>query len=122
LYEGGYVSLLGERTGRGFAKVGILTWAHVGNIFGEHETTIFGLSCIPNSEGRRMIGAYFIARFIPGSDEFNEEKYRATRDVELRRIGSVSWENLKERIEDQSLAQRIQAAFDRSKRDSLFQV
>jgi hypothetical protein len=122
LYEGGYVSLLGERAGRGFAKVGILTWAHVGNIFDEHETTIFGLSCIPNSEGRRMIGAYFIARFIPGSDEFNEEKYRATRDVELKRIGSVSWENLKERIEDQSLGQRIQAVFDRSKRDSLFQV
>jgi hypothetical protein len=69
-----------------------------------------------------MIGAYFIARFIPGSDKFNEEKYRATRDAELKKIGSVSWENLKERIDDQSLSQRIQAAFDRSKRDSVFQV
>lgn len=122
LYNGGYVTLVGERSGRGFAKIGILTWAHVGNIFEEHETTIFGLSCIPNSEGRRIIGAYFIARFIPGSDEFNEDKYRITRENELKKIGSVSWENLRESIDDVSVIQRIQAAFDRSKRDCVFQV
>jgi hypothetical protein len=122
LYNGGYVTLVGERSGRGFAKIGILTWAHVGNIFDEHETTIFGLSCIPNSEGRRIIGAYFIARFIPGSDEFNEDKYRITRENELKKIGSVAWDNLKESIEDVSVVQRIQAAFDRSKRDCVFQV
>lgn len=122
LYNGGYVTLVGERSGRGFAKIGILTWAHVGNIFDEHETTIFGLSCIPNSEGRRIIGAYFIARFIPGSDEFNEDKYRITRENELKEIGSVAWDNLKESIDDLSVVQRIQAAFDRSKRDCVFQV
>jgi hypothetical protein len=122
LYTGGYVTLVGERAGRGFAKVGILTWAHVGNIFDEHEKTIFGLSCIPNSEGRRIIGAYFVAQFITGSDEFNEDKYRTIRDNELRNIGSVSWENLRESIDDVSVIQRIQAAFDRSKRDCVFQV
>ena len=122
LYTGGYVTLVGERAGRGFAKIGILTWAHVGNIFDEHEKTIFGLSCIPNSEGRRIIGAYFVAQFIAGSDEFNEEKYRIIRDNELRKVGSVSWENLKDSIEDVSVIQRIQAAFDRSKRDCVFQV
>jgi hypothetical protein len=122
LYSGGYVTLVGERAGRGFAKIGMLTWAHVGNIFGEHETTIFGLSCIPNSEGRRIIGAYFIARFIPGTDEFNEDKYRITRENELKKIGSISWENLRESIEDVSVIQRIRAAFDRSKRDWVFQV
>src|SRR5438552_3057668 len=103
LYNGGYVTLVGERSRRGFAKIGILTWAHVGNIFDEHETTIFGLSCIPNSEGRRIIGAYFIARFIPGSDEFNEDKYRITRENELKKMGSVVWKSLKESIEDVSI-------------------
>lgn len=122
LYNGGYVTLLGERSGRGFAKIGILTWAHAGNIFGEHENTIFGLSCIPNSEGRRIIGAYFIAQFISQSDELNEEKYRITRENQLKAIGSVSWENLRESIEDLSVNQRIQAAFERSKRDCVFQV
>jgi hypothetical protein len=122
LYTGGYVTLIGERSGRGFAKIGTLTWAHVGNIFEEHEKTIFGLSCIPNSEGRRIIGAYFIAQFISGSDELNEDKYRMTRDDQLKRIGSVSWENLKESIDDISVIQRIQAAFDRGKRDCVFQV
>jgi hypothetical protein len=122
LYNGGYVTLVGERSGRGFAKIGILTWAHVGNIFEEHETTIFGLSCIPNSEGRRIIGAYFIARFMSDSDELNEDKYRITRENELKKIGSISWEKLKESIEDISVSQRIQAAFDRSKRDWVFQV
>jgi hypothetical protein len=122
LYNGGYVTLLGERSGRGFAKIGILTWAHAGNIFGEHENTIFGLSCIPNSEGRRIIGAYFIAKFIPTSDELNEDKYRMTREDKLKEIGSVSWETLRESIGDVSVKQRIQAAFDRSKRDCVFQV
>ena len=116
------MTLVGERSRRGFAKIGILTWAHVGNIFDEHETTIFGLSCIPNSEGRRIIGAYFIARFIPGSDEFNEDKYRITRENELKKMGSVVWKSLKESIEDVSIVQRIQAAFDRSKGDCVFQV
>ena len=122
LYNGGYVTLVGERSGRGFAKIGILTWAHVGNIFDEHETTIFGLSCIPNSEDRRIIGAYFVARFIPGSDEFNEDKYRITRENELKKMGSVVWKSLKGSIEDVSIVQRIQAAFDRSKGDCVFQV
>jgi hypothetical protein len=122
LYNGGYVTLLGERSGRGFAKIGILTWAHAGNIFGEHENTIFGLSCIPNSEGRRIIGAYFIAQFISTSDELNEDKYRITRENQLKGIGPVSWEKLKESIEDVAVKQRIQAAFDRSRRDCVFQV
>jgi hypothetical protein len=122
LYNGGYITLVGERSGRGFAKIGMLTWAHVGNIFEEHETTIFGLSCIPNSDGRRIIGAYLIARFISGSDELNEDKYRSTREIELKKIGSVSWEILKESIGDPSVVERIQAAFDRSKRDCVFQV
>lgn len=122
LYNGGYLTLLGERSGSGFAKIGILTWAHVGNIFGEHEKTISGLSCIPNSEGRRIIGAYFVARFIAESDELNEEKYRMTRDSQLKQIGSVDWKDLKEGIEDASVIQRIQTVFDRSKRDCVFQV
>jgi hypothetical protein len=121
LYNGGYVTLVGERAGRGFAKIGILTWAHVGNIFEEHEQTIFGLSCIPNSEGRRIISAYFVAHFISGS-ELNEEKYRMTREAQLKRIGSVAWDNLKDSIEDVSGVQRLQAAFDRSTRDCVFQV
>jgi hypothetical protein len=63
-----------------------------------------------------------MARFIPGSDEFNEDKYRITRENELKKIGSIAWENLKESIEDVSVVQRTQAAFDRSKRDWVFQV
>jgi hypothetical protein len=122
LYSGGYVTLLGERAGRGFAKIGILTWAHVGNIFEEHEQAIFGLTCIPNSEGRRIISAYFVARFISGSDELNEEKYRMTREAQLKRIGPVAWDNLKDSIEDASVVQRLEAAFDRGRRDSVFQV
>jgi hypothetical protein len=122
LYNSGYVTLVGERAGRGFAKIGMLTWAHVGNIFEEHEKTIFGLSCIPNSEGRRIIGAYFIARFILGSDELNEDKYRITREDNLNNIGSVAWKDLKQSIPDVSVIQHIQAAFDRSKRDCVFQV
>src|SRR5271166_3373469 len=71
---------------------------------------------------RAIIGAYFVARFIAGSDEFDEDKYRMTRERELKMIGSVAWENLKEAIDDASVIQRIQAAFDRSKRDWVFQV
>jgi hypothetical protein len=122
LYSGGYVTLIGERSGRGFAKLGILTWADAGEVFGEHAKTIFGISCIPNSEGRRVIGTYFIAQFISGSDEINEDKYRMTRDNQLKTIGSVSWKDLSHSIEDASVVQRIQAAFDRSKRDCVFQV
>src|SRR5215469_2107414 len=122
LYNGGYVTLIGERAGRGFAKIGILTWAHVGNIFEEHEKTIFGITCIPNSEGRRIIGAYFVAQFISGSDELNEDKYRMTREKCLKTIGSVSWKDLKHTIEDASVVQRVQATFDRSSRDCVFQV
>ena len=122
LYNGGYVTLIGERAGRGFAKIGILTWAHVGNIFEEHEKTIFGITCIPNSEGRRIISAYFIAQFISGSDELNEDKYGMTREKCLKTIGSVSWKDLEHTIEDASVVQRIQGAFDRSSRDCVFQV
>jgi hypothetical protein len=99
-----------------------LAWAHAGNVFGEHEKTIFGISCIPNSEGRRIIGAYFIAQFISASDELNDHKYRMTRDNQLKTIGSVSWQDLRQTIEDAFVVQRIQAAFDRSKRDRVFQV
>src|SRR5215831_1661030 len=122
LYNGGYITLIGERAGRGFAKIGILTWAHVGNIFEEHEKTIFGITCIPNSEGRRIISAYFIAQFISGSDELNEDKYRMTREKCLKTIGSVSWNDLRHTIEDASVVQRLQATFDRSSRDCVFQV
>ena len=102
-----------------------MTWEHNPNVLDQaaRATLIGGISCIPNSEGRPTIAAYFCASFITGSDKLSPDEYIEMRANETAkdRIGSMDWKFLRQEIsDDKQVIRQIEDMIGKSWGQSVF--
>ncbi len=117
-----HVTLIGERTksgGVGMSYVGHISWRHVNSGSPQRPTVLRGVSSIPNSEGQNVIGAYFCAALIDGSDKNDEKTYQDIKAAETdeSNSGSIEWPALRNKIKDAALQKAIDSMIERSKFD-----
>lgn len=123
LVSGQFITLLGDRPipAGGIGYTGVMTWPDT-QFLSDQEKIFTGISCLPNSEGHRMVGAYFCGYFIASSDKLSEDQYVEIRRRELDTIGTKDWAQLQSEIGSEALKMRITQMIQRSRTDGVFQV
>jgi hypothetical protein len=114
------ITLFGERrdTGSSWPFLGMFTWEdHFVGGEGHEQIIENGVSSIPNSEGSKMIGAYFVAEFIPGSDQLDDNSYEELKVRERENYGVRSWREIEKKIKNERAREAIEKMISNSHSD-----